>query len=214
MPRKCLMGLKNARQGYDVDRGSSRKRTAACDWSATGCWPSGNRSEQPVPHPGFAPADEPVVAGPRWAVPLRYLGPRRAGAKAPENALQHPPVVNSRNAARLVRQQRSNDRPFQSVSSYRRRAIKPPSEMEGLNQLMAGSSSRPAITPAPRLTSVKSARRRGNHTHRSAPAVPKGHGRSFQSGALPKHILLIIDVPLTVRFGWTKAMLPYTSCFR
>lgn len=43
----------------------------------------GNRSEQPVPHPGFTPADEPVVAGGRGAVALGYLGPRRAGAEPP-----------------------------------------------------------------------------------------------------------------------------------
>lgn len=71
-----------------------------------------NRRKQPVPHSGFGPADEPVVASCRGAVALWYLSPRRPSAEPPENAVQHPPVINARHSARLVRQQRLDNRPF------------------------------------------------------------------------------------------------------
>lgn len=72
----------------------------------------GNRRKPAIPHPGFAPANEPVVAGRRWAVTFVYLGPWRAAAEAPENAVQDPPVINPRNTARLVGQPWLDDRPF------------------------------------------------------------------------------------------------------
>ena len=72
----------------------------------------GNGSQKPVPHPGFAPADEPVVAGGRGTVALWYLCPWRACSEPPKNTVQHSPVIDAGNAARLVRQQRLNDRPF------------------------------------------------------------------------------------------------------
>ena len=71
-----------------------------------------NRLQQPVPYSGFAPAHEPVVAGRRRAIALGYLGLRRAGAEPPEDAVQHPPVIDTRHAARLVRQQRLDNRPL------------------------------------------------------------------------------------------------------
>ena len=99
----------------DADAGGVEQRDLAVEGD-------GDRSKQPVPHPGFASADEPVVAARRGAVSLGYLRPRRASPEMPKNAVQHPPAINAGNAAWLVRQQRLNDRPFPSVSSYRRRA--------------------------------------------------------------------------------------------
>lgn len=64
----------------------------------------GNRRQQTVLHPAFTPADEPVVAGRRWAVTFGYFGPWRAGAEAPKNTVQDPPIINPRNTARLVGQ--------------------------------------------------------------------------------------------------------------
>ena len=72
----------------------------------------GNRGKKPVPHPGFTPADKPVVTGGRGAVALGHLGPWRAGPKPPENAVQNPTIIYTGNPARLVRQQRLDDRPF------------------------------------------------------------------------------------------------------
>ena len=93
-----------------------------------------NRLQQPVPYSGFAPAHEPVVAGRRRAIALGYLGLRRAGAEPPEDAVQHPPVIDTRHAARLVRQQRLDNRPLrfrQFVPPPRHQASIP---MESLNQ--------------------------------------------------------------------------------
>lgn len=86
---------------------------------------SGYRRKQPVPNPGFAPADEPVVASRRGTVTLWYLSPRRPGAEPPENAVQNPSVINARNTAWLIGQQRFDNRPFpirQFVSTPRHQA--------------------------------------------------------------------------------------------
>ena len=73
----------------------------------------GNRDHDAVPDPRLAPTIEAVVARRIRAVSLRQVAPRRAGAQHPENAAQHPPVVNARHAARLVRKKRFDDRPFE-----------------------------------------------------------------------------------------------------
>lgn len=83
------------------------------------------RGQQSVPHSCFAPTHEAVVAGGRWPVALGHLSPWRACSKPPENTVQNTSVINPRNAARLVRQQRLNDRPFpvcQFVSPPRHQA--------------------------------------------------------------------------------------------
>src|SRR5690606_30521302 len=53
-----------------------------------------------------------VVAGRRRTIALRYVGPGRSRAQAPENPVQHLAIIHPWLAARLVRQQRLNDRPF------------------------------------------------------------------------------------------------------
>src|SRR5690606_19455203 len=55
---------------------------------------------------------EAVVAGRRRTIALRYVGPGRSRAQAPENPVQHLAIIHPWLAARLVRQQRLNDRPF------------------------------------------------------------------------------------------------------
>ena len=72
----------------------------------------GNRSQQAIPHSGYAPAHEAIVTGGRWPVALGHLWPWRARAEPPENAIQHPPVINPRHTTRLVGQKRLDDRPF------------------------------------------------------------------------------------------------------
>jgi hypothetical protein len=72
----------------------------------------GNRCQQPVPHTSLPPADEPVVAGGRWAKAFRDFRPGRTRAEAPENAVQDTTIVNPRPAARLVGQQWLDDQPF------------------------------------------------------------------------------------------------------
>lgn len=67
----------------DADAGGVEQRDLAVEGD-------GDRSKQPVPHPGFASADEPVVAARRGAVSLGYLRPRRASPEMPKNAVQHP----------------------------------------------------------------------------------------------------------------------------
>ncbi len=49
------------------------------------------------------------LRGTVWQFRVR---PRRAGSEPPKNAIDDPPIVNARHAARLVRQQRLKDRPF------------------------------------------------------------------------------------------------------
>ena len=72
-----------------------------------------DRLEDPVPDAVLAPSDEAVVAGRRRTVALGNVGPGRARPQPPVDAVQHPPVIGPRHAARLVRQQRLDDRPFE-----------------------------------------------------------------------------------------------------
>src|SRR5690554_6898996 len=65
-----------------------------------------------VPDAQFPPPHEAVVAGRRRTIALRYVGPGRSRAQAPENPVQHLAIIHPWLAARLVRQQRLNDRPF------------------------------------------------------------------------------------------------------
>ncbi len=67
------------------------------------------RPEQALPHPLPGPA----VADCRiWPAAFRKVAPRRAGAQDLKDPADHPPVVHPRNAPRLVRRQRRDDRPF------------------------------------------------------------------------------------------------------
>src|SRR5215207_3893752 len=71
-----------------------------------------HRLEDAVPNADPRPAAEAVGAGRRRAVALGNVGPGRAGPEPPIDAVQHLPVVRPRHAARLVRQQRLDDRPL------------------------------------------------------------------------------------------------------
>ena len=73
----------------------------------------GNRVHDAVPHARLAPANEAIVAGRVRTVAFRQVAPRRTRTQHPENPAQHPPVVNARNATRLVRKKRFDDRPFE-----------------------------------------------------------------------------------------------------
>ena len=73
----------------------------------------GNRVHDAIPHTRLAPADEAVVTGDIGAIAFRKIAPRRTGAQHPEDAVQNPPVVNTRHAARFVRKKRFDDRPFE-----------------------------------------------------------------------------------------------------
>ena len=106
----------------------------------------GNRCQKPVPHPSFAPADEPVVASRRGAVALGYLGPWRACSEPPENAVQHAPVINAGNAARLVWQKRLDNRPF-PVRQFVASPFHPKLLPEALNQ--------PTTLPASQFMSLR-----------------------------------------------------------
>jgi hypothetical protein len=77
---------------------------------------------QPVPHARPPPAHKPVVAGRARPIALGQIAPRRARAQHPEDAVEHPPVINPRHSARLVRQQRLDHPPLeirQIVSAHR-----------------------------------------------------------------------------------------------
>ena len=66
---------------------------------------------------------EPVVAGRIRPVVLRKVPPRGPGAKHPQNAVQHPPVIHPRHTPWLVRQQRLDHTPFevsQIVTAHRK----------------------------------------------------------------------------------------------
>jgi len=72
-----------------------------------------NRRQYPVPHTRRPPTYEPVVASGPGAVLLRQRPPRRAGPQNPEDTVQHPAIIDTRNAARLVWQQRRDHRPLE-----------------------------------------------------------------------------------------------------
>src|SRR5690349_1859133 len=72
-----------------------------------------NRLKDAVPHPGLTPAHEAIVAGRRRPIPLRDVAPRRAGAEAPQDAVEHTAIVHPWHAAGLVRQERLDDLPLE-----------------------------------------------------------------------------------------------------
>lgn len=72
----------------------------------------GNCGKQPIPHTGFAPSHEPVVAGGMGTIAIRHISPGRTGVEAPENAVEDLAVVNPFYATHLVGEMRSDDLPF------------------------------------------------------------------------------------------------------
>jgi hypothetical protein len=73
----------------------------------------GNFFQQVVPDAGPPPAHKAVVAGGMRAIALRNVRPGAARPKAPQNAVDHPPVINPRHAPALVRQQRLDHGPLE-----------------------------------------------------------------------------------------------------
>ena len=69
--------------------------------------------QKAIPVPGLAPPHKAIVAGAMRAVALRNVGPGRARSEAPEDAVQHLPVIDPPNAARLARQKRLDNRSFE-----------------------------------------------------------------------------------------------------
>jgi len=72
----------------------------------------GNRSEQPIPDPGFAPSHEPVLACGVGTISLRHICPGRSGPETPKNAVENLAVVNTRHTTNLTRQVRLDYAPF------------------------------------------------------------------------------------------------------
>jgi hypothetical protein len=66
-----------------------------------------------VPDAGFPPPIEAIVDRRRRPVTLEYIAPRRAGAQDVEDPVENTPVVDTRHAARLVRQQRLDHTPLE-----------------------------------------------------------------------------------------------------
>ena len=72
----------------------------------------GNRFKKSIPDTGLPPADEAIVAGGRRTIAFWNFRPRRTCSEAPEDAVQNATIIDARNSARLIRQQRRDDRPF------------------------------------------------------------------------------------------------------
>src|SRR5438552_2058699 len=72
----------------------------------------GQRIHELVPHASPAPANKAIVAGGVWAEVVRQIAPWRTRTQDPEDAIEHAAVVYTRNAARLVRQERLDGSPF------------------------------------------------------------------------------------------------------
>ena len=73
----------------------------------------GDRIHQAIPDASFAPAVEAVVNGGARAIALRQVPPERTRAQHPEDAVENPPVVDPRHAARLVREVRLDRLPLE-----------------------------------------------------------------------------------------------------
>ena len=74
---------------------------------------SGDGVHQPVPYACFPPSYEAVVAGGAGAIAFGQVAPRCAGAQHPEDAVQRPPVIDTRHASRFPGQQRLNHAPLE-----------------------------------------------------------------------------------------------------
>jgi hypothetical protein len=84
------------------------------------CRPSAGRGRRRVrrrqtadPRRPLPPANIAVVAGGVGTIPLRDVGPGRPCPQPPEDAVEHLAVVHPCDPARLVWQQRLNDRPLE-----------------------------------------------------------------------------------------------------
>jgi hypothetical protein len=67
---------------------------------------------QSIPNAGLSPPVEATEGRGARPVALRQIRPRRPRPQHPENAVENPPIVNTRPAARLVRKMRFDRLPF------------------------------------------------------------------------------------------------------
>ena len=72
----------------------------------------GQRIHDPVPDACPPPADEAIVASRGRSIALRQIAPRCARSQDPEDAIEDTPVVYAGNAARFVREHRSDNAPL------------------------------------------------------------------------------------------------------
>ena len=73
----------------------------------------GDGIHQSGPHAGLPPSYEAVVARGAWAVALGQVTPWCAGAQNPEDAVQHAPIIDTRNTSRLVWEQWRDHSPLE-----------------------------------------------------------------------------------------------------
>jgi hypothetical protein len=72
----------------------------------------GQRGGDRLPHAGLAPASEALAEGHPLAVLLRHVAPWRAGANAPQDAVDRPPQVFRRPTGARFRQRVLQDPPL------------------------------------------------------------------------------------------------------
>lgn len=72
-----------------------------------------NLAQNMIPDTGLSPSHEPVVACGIRTISIRNICPRRACPKPPQDAVDHPRVVNAGHAARPIRQQWLNNIPLE-----------------------------------------------------------------------------------------------------
>ncbi len=72
-----------------------------------------NLAQNMIPDARLAPSNKAVVAGCIRAISIRNVCPGRACPKAPQDTVDHPPVVNTRHATQLIRQQGLNNSPLE-----------------------------------------------------------------------------------------------------
>lgn len=73
----------------------------------------GDGVHQPVPYTCLPPSHEAVVAGGARAVALGQVAPWCAGSQHPEDAVQHAPVIDARDASGLIGQERLDHAPLE-----------------------------------------------------------------------------------------------------
>lgn len=54
----------------------------------------GHRLQDPIPDARLAPSNKAIVAGRVWSISLGDISLGRTCPKAPENSIQHPPIIN------------------------------------------------------------------------------------------------------------------------
>ena len=72
-----------------------------------------------VPDPSLPPTSEAIVASGAGTIGFRQVAPGSTQAQDPKDTVQDAPVVNTGNAARLVRKERPDGSPFKVRESYR-----------------------------------------------------------------------------------------------